>query len=65
MIPRASIVAWGATALWPSEEQIEQDLILSRLLAEIAADRQLSKALAFRGGTCLHKLSTTPTSLPT
>ncbi len=50
MIPRASIVAWGATAPWPSEERIEQDLILSRLLAEIAADRQLSKALAFRGG---------------
>lgn len=57
MIPRASIVFWSATAPWPSEDQVEQDLIVSRLLAEIAADPQLSETLAFRGGTCLHKLS--------
>ena len=43
-------------APWPSEDQIEQDLILSRLLVEIASDRLLSEELAFRGGTCLHKL---------
>ena len=56
MIPRASIVAWSAIAPWPSEDQVEQDLILSRLLVEIAADPLLSEQLAFRGGTCLHKL---------
>jgi predicted nucleotidyltransferase component of viral defense system len=56
MIPRASIVAWSAIAPWPSEDQVEQDLILSRLLVEIAADPVLSEQLAFRGGTCLHKL---------
>jgi predicted nucleotidyltransferase component of viral defense system len=56
MIPRASIVAWSATAPWPSEDQVEQDLIVSRLLVEIAADPLLSEELAFRGGTCLHKL---------
>jgi predicted nucleotidyltransferase component of viral defense system len=56
MIPRASIIAWSASAPWPSEDQIEQDLILSRLLVEIASDPLLSKELAFRGGTCLHKL---------
>jgi predicted nucleotidyltransferase component of viral defense system len=56
MIPRASIIAWSATAPWPSEDQVEQDLIVSRLLVEIAADPQLSETLAFRGGTCLHKL---------
>lgn len=56
MIPRASIVAWSATAPWPSEDQIEQDLILARLLVEIASDPLLSEELAFRGGTCLHKL---------
>ncbi len=56
MVPRASIIAWSATAPWPSEDQVEQDLILSRLLVEIADDPLLSKELAFRGGTCLHKL---------
>lgn len=56
MIPRASIIAWSASAPWPSEGQIEQDLILSRLLVEIASDPLLSEELAFRGGTCLHKL---------
>jgi len=56
MIPRASIIAWSATAPWPSEDQVEQDLILSRLLVEIASDPLLSEQLAFRGGTCLHKL---------
>jgi predicted nucleotidyltransferase component of viral defense system len=35
---------------------VEQDLILSRLLVQIARDSLLSKELAFRGGTCLQKL---------
>jgi predicted nucleotidyltransferase component of viral defense system len=56
MIPRASIVAWSASAPWSTEDQVEQDLILSRLLVEIATDPLLAEALAFRGGTCLHKL---------
>ncbi len=56
MIPRASLIAWSARAPWPSEDQVEQDLVISRLLVEIAADPLLSKELAFRGGTCLHKL---------
>jgi predicted nucleotidyltransferase component of viral defense system len=56
MISRAYITAWGKQARWPDENQIEQDLILSRLLVEIAAHPLLSEELAFRGGTCLHKL---------
>ena len=56
MIPRASLIAWSSRAPWPSEDQVEQDLILSRLLVEIARDPLLSNELAFRGGTCLHKL---------
>jgi len=43
-------------APWPERRQVEQDLILSRLILEIAADALLGKELAFRGGTCLHKL---------
>jgi hypothetical protein len=56
VIPRPYITEWSTRAPWPSESQIEQDLILSRLIVEIANDELLAGELAFRGGTCLHKL---------
>lgn len=56
MIPRAFITHWGNRAPWPTETQIEQDLILSRLIVEIANHGLLGNELAMRGGTCLHKL---------
>jgi hypothetical protein len=36
--------------------QVEQDLILSRLVVEIASNELLGGELVMRGGTCLHKL---------
>ncbi len=56
MLPQAYLTEWSARAPWPDPVQVEQDLILSRLLIEIASDELLGKALAFRGGTCLQKL---------
>jgi predicted nucleotidyltransferase component of viral defense system len=56
VIPQPYITEWSAHAPWPAESQIEQDLILSRLIVEIASDELLAGELAFRGGTCLHKL---------
>ncbi|MGH2901992.1 MAG: nucleotidyl transferase AbiEii/AbiGii toxin family protein [Solirubrobacteraceae bacterium] len=56
MIAQAYLAEWGANASWPTETQIEQDLILPRLIVEIAEHPLLSRELAFRGGTCLHKL---------
>lgn len=56
MIPQASITAWSAQAPWPTEEQVEQDLLLSRLIIEIATHPLLGAELALRGGTCFHKL---------
>jgi len=56
VIPQPYITEWSAHAPWPTENQIEQDLILSRLIVEIASDELLAGELAFRGGTCLHKL---------
>lgn len=56
MIPRPAIVQWARNVPWPTEEQIEQDLLLSRLIVEIANDPYLGDELNFRGGTCLHKL---------
>jgi len=56
MIPRANIVEWSHHVGWATDEQVEQDLLLSRLIVEIARDPYLGKELVFRGGTCLYKL---------
>ncbi len=56
MIPAAFITEWQARVPWPERYQVEQDLILSRLMVEIAADELLAGELVMRGGTCLHKL---------
>ena len=56
MIQRDFIVAWRQHAPWPTDAQVEQDLVLSRALVEIFRDPLLSRELAFRGGTALHKL---------
>jgi predicted nucleotidyltransferase component of viral defense system len=60
MIPRAYITEWTQYAPWKSNEQIEQDLVICRVLVEIFSDPFLSKELAFRGGTALHKLYLNP-----
>ena len=56
MIDRASITNWGVEHPWPRQSFIEQDLIICRALTSIYSDPLLSDALAFRGGTALHKL---------
>lgn len=62
MIPQAFITHWSGGAPWPSELQVEQDLVLSRLIVDLANHELLGPELAFRGGTCLHKLHL-PTAL--
>lgn len=56
MIAQAYLNEWAAKAPWPQQIQIEQDLVLSRLIVEIARHELLAGEFAFRGGTCLHKL---------
>lgn len=56
MIPRAYITEWQGRVPWPELDQVEQDLILSRLMIEIATNELLGPELVMRGGTCLHKL---------
>lgn len=56
MIPSPYLTQWRTVAPWPIPAQVEQDLILSRLIIEIANHQLLSGELALRGGTCLHKL---------
>lgn len=61
MIPQAYITDWRSkTAPWSSNAQVEQDLILSRVLIELYSSPLLSKNFAFRGGTALQKLFLNP-----
>lgn len=60
MIQRSYITGWQKHAPWKTNEQIEQDLVISRAIVEIYADAELQRQLAFRGGTVLHKLHLAP-----
>ena len=60
MIPRPYITEWREYAPWKTDLQVEQDLILSRILVEIYNDPFLAENLLFRGGTALHKLFLNP-----
>lgn len=56
MIPKDYIDEWREVAPWPSDVQVEQDLVISRALLDIFGNPVLSEAMAFRGGTALSKL---------
>ncbi len=60
MINRAAIIQWRTHVPWNTNEQVEQDLIISRALVAIFSDDFLASKLAFRGGTALHKLYLSP-----
>jgi len=60
MIPINDIRAWSNIVPWVNDEQIEQDLDISRPLIEIFSDEYLASQLAFRGGTAIHKLFLQP-----
>ena len=51
MIPRAYINAWREFVPWKTNEQVEQDLVISRFIIEIFKDDELKDNLVFRGGT--------------
>lgn len=56
MIQRAFITDWREHAPWATDEQVEQDLLLSRAVVELYCDDVIQKNVVFRGGTALHKL---------
>lgn len=60
MIPRPYLLEWQNHAQWPSLAQIEQDLVLSRIIVEVYSNPLLKNHLVFRGGTALHKLFLSP-----
>lgn len=60
MIEKSAITEWFLQAPWMLPAQVEQDLILSRILCDIFSSPFLAEKLAFRGGTALNKLHFKP-----
>jgi len=60
VIPRAHVTAWRRDAPWPTDAQVEQDLVISRALVEMFSEPIVAESVAFRGGTALHKLFVQP-----
>lgn len=56
MINQREIIEWGVKHPWPTAEQVEQDLLLSQAMCEIANDPLLGGELVLRGGTAFHKI---------
>lgn len=56
MIPANDITKWGVNHPWSTRDQIEQDLLLSQAICEIANNQFLNEELVIRGGTAFHKL---------
>lgn len=56
MIPEPVLTQWRQRAPWAEDHQVAQDLLLSLLAIRVAQHPRLSSALAWRGGTALHKL---------
>ena len=60
MFPQVDIVRWRKMAPWADDDDVEQDLVITLALFDIFRDEGLKAALAFRGGTALHKLHLAP-----
>ncbi len=60
MFPKVDIVRWRKVAPWADDDNVEQDLVITLALFDIFRDPLLKEALAFRGGTALHKLHLAP-----
>lgn len=51
---------WRSSAPWISDVQVEQDLLICRVLISLFSNKLIAENLAFRGGTALHKLFLKP-----
>jgi predicted nucleotidyltransferase component of viral defense system len=59
-LTRRDVLAHQGAVLWPSQRQVEQDLLLCRAMAALFNDRFLRTQVAMRGGTLLHKVYLAP-----
>ena len=60
MIAERYITEWSDNFPWTKNSFVEQDMVICRALVDIFSDPYLSNALAFRGGTAIHKLHFSP-----
>ena len=59
-LTRRDVLAHQAAVPWPSQRQVEQDLLLCRAMAALFNDTFLHTQIAMRGGTLLHKVHLAP-----
>src|SRR3954469_12266715 len=59
---RRDVIAHQSVVPWPSQIQVEQDLLLCRAMVALFDDSFLQKQIAMRGGTLLHKIHLAPPS---
>lgn len=55
MISQQELAAWRPYAPWTDDHMVEQDYLISKAVEAIFTDDFLSKQVAMRGGTVLHK----------
>lgn len=60
MIPDFCLTEWRQQVPWVEDYQVEQDLIISRVLISLYERQKIKNCLVFRGGTALHKLYVKP-----
>jgi predicted nucleotidyltransferase component of viral defense system len=61
-ITRRDVIAHQSVVPWPSQIQVEQDLLLCRAMVALFDDAFLQTQIAMRGGTLLHKVHLAPPS---
>ena len=61
-ITRRDVIAHQYVVPWPSQIQVEQDLLLCRTMVALFDDPFLQSQIAMRGGTLLHKIHLAPPS---
>ena len=61
-ITRRAVIAHQSVVPWPSQIQVEQDLLLCRAMVALFDDSFLQSQIAMRGGTLLHKVHLAPAS---
>lgn len=61
-ITRRDVMAHQSVVPWPSQIQVEQDLLLCLAMAALFEDSFLQGQIAMRGGTLLHKVYLPPPS---
>jgi predicted nucleotidyltransferase component of viral defense system len=61
-LTRRDVIAHQSVVPWPSQLQVEQDLLLCQAMVALFEDKFLQGQIAMRGGTLLHKVHLAPAS---